>query len=225
MATDLGRVKPAASSKYDAFVAAQLARAESRIRLLDLTAALLGFAALGLAYIVGMVLCDSKLELSQHARQLSLYAFLIAAAVYLFFMVVRPLRLRVNPYYAARQVEQLLPGAKNSIVNWVDLHAQPLPPAIRGALGQRAAKDLSRVDLENAIRGRRALDGRLRRPGPCCLHRLVLPARPLAVLFAAAQSLQPIRSGRRLDAHAAYHPQTRGRQHHRDGGSRRSFRR
>ncbi|HWG44395.1 MAG TPA: DUF4175 family protein [Gemmataceae bacterium] len=156
MATDLGRVKPASNSKYDAFIASQLARAESRIRLLDLTAALLGFAALSLAYIVGMVLCDSRLELSQHTRQLSLYAFLAISAVYLFFMVIRPLRLRVNPYYAARQVEQLLPGAKNSIVNWVDLHAQPLPPAIRGALGQRAAKDLSHVDLESAISGRRA---------------------------------------------------------------------
>src|SRR5262249_24086866 len=49
-----------------------------------------------------------------------------------------------------------LSGAKNSIVNWVDLHDQPLPPAIRGALGQRAAKDLSRIDLDRAISGRRA---------------------------------------------------------------------
>jgi hypothetical protein len=156
MATDLGRVKSAPSSKYDAFVTSQLARAETRIRLLDLTAALLGFAALSLACIVGIVACDSQLELSPHARQLALYAFLAGSAVYLFFTVVRPLRLRVNPYYAARQVEQQLPGAKNSIVNWVDLHEQPLPPAIHGALGQRAAKDLSRVDLDRAISGRRA---------------------------------------------------------------------
>ncbi|HEY7311819.1 MAG TPA: hypothetical protein VH643_20820 [Gemmataceae bacterium] len=155
MATDLGRAK-STSSKYDAFIALQLARAESRVRFLDLTAALLGFAALTLAYVVAMVVFDSQLELSQHARKLSLYAFFLGAAAYLFFAVVRPLRLRVNPYYAARQVEQQLPGAKNSIVNWVDLHEQALPPAIRGALGQRAAKDLSRVDLDRAISGRRA---------------------------------------------------------------------
>ncbi len=156
MATDLGRVTSAPSNKYDAFVASQLAKAEGRIRLLDLTAGLLGFAALGLAYVVGMVLCDSKLELTQHTRQLSLYVFLSVSAVYLFFLVVRPLRLRVNPYYAALQVEQRLPEAKNSIVNWVDLHEQPLPTAIHGALGQRAAKDLSRVDLDRVISGRRA---------------------------------------------------------------------
>jgi hypothetical protein len=156
MATDLGRVKSTAASKHDAFVASQLKQAETRIRMLDLTAGLLGFAALSLVYVVGMVLCDSKLLLSQQTRQLSLYIFVGGAAVYLFFTVLRPLWLRVNPYYAARQMEQQLPHAKNSIVNWVDLHQQPLPPAIRGALGQRAAKDLAHVDLERAISGRRA---------------------------------------------------------------------
>src|SRR5215469_2019201 len=156
MATDLDRAKSTSGGKYDAFIASRLAKAEGRIRLLDLTAALLGFAALTMAYVVVMVLCDSKLELSQHARKLSLYAFLVGGAVYLFFTVVRPLSRRVNPYYAARQVERQVPGAKNSIVNWVDLHGQPLSPAIRGALGQRAAKDLSHVDLDRAISGRRA---------------------------------------------------------------------
>lgn len=155
MATELGRAKSTAVSKYDAFVASQLKQAETRIRMLDLTAALLGFAALSLAYIVGMALCDRTLLLSQHTRQLSLYAFLAGAAVYLYFAVLRPLRLRVNPYFAARQVEQQLPHAKNSIVNWVDLHEQPLSPAIRGALGQRAAKDLAQVDLDTVISGRR----------------------------------------------------------------------
>jgi collagen type III alpha len=156
MATELGRVKSTAASKSDAFVASQLKQAEKRIRMFDLTAGLFGFAALSLAYIVGMLLFDSKFLLSQHVRQLSLYVFLAGAAVYLYFAVLRPLRLRVNPYYAARQIEQRLPHAKNSIVNWVDLREQPLPPAIRGALGQRAAKDLSRVDLERTISSRRA---------------------------------------------------------------------
>jgi hypothetical protein len=156
MATDLRRVKSTTASKYDALVASQLKQAQTRIRVLDLTASLLGFAALSLAYIVGMVLCDSKLLLSPSTRQLSLYVFLAGAAVYLYWAVIRPLRLRVNPYYAARQVEQQLSNAKNSIVNWVDLHEQTLPPAIRGALSQRAAKDLSHVDLDRAISGRRA---------------------------------------------------------------------
>jgi hypothetical protein len=157
MATDLGRAKAIPTNKYDTFVAAQLALAEKRIRLLDLTAGLLGFLALALVYIVAMVLCDSKFMLAPQTRQLALYAFLAGSAAYLFFAVVRPMRLRVNPHYAARQVEQQVPNAKNSIVNWVDLHSQPLPPAIRGALGQRAAKDCSHVNLDQAISGRRAV--------------------------------------------------------------------
>jgi hypothetical protein len=48
-----------------------------------------------------------------------------------------------------------VPGAKNSVVNWVDLHTRPLPAAILGAVSQRAAKDLAKADLEQAISGRR----------------------------------------------------------------------
>ncbi len=156
MATDLGRVKSPATNKYDAVVASQLEQAEKRIRLLDLTAGLLGFTALCLAYVVFMVVCDANWLLTARTRQMSLIVFCLGGGAYLVWAVLRPLRFRVNPYYAAQRVERMLPDAKNSIVNWVDLHAQPLPPAIRGALGQRAAKDAARVDLERAIGGRRA---------------------------------------------------------------------
>src|SRR5207244_1411075 len=61
---------------------------------------------------------------------------------------------RVNPYYAARQLEQSLPDAKNSIINWLDLRDEKLPPAIRSALGVRAAKDLKQVDPEKAVNSR-----------------------------------------------------------------------
>src|SRR5207249_3549407 len=44
---------------------------------------------------------------------------------------------------------------KNSVVNWVDLHEEKLPGVIRAAVGQRAARDLQRADLERAISSRR----------------------------------------------------------------------
>ncbi|HZY91045.1 MAG TPA: DUF4175 family protein, partial [Gemmataceae bacterium] len=156
MATDLGRNKAAAAGRYDSFVAAQLARAERRVRSLDLTAALLGLAAGTLAYAVLMVLIDHQFVLTLSARKTALFLYALGAAAYLWLAVLRPLRRRVNPYYAARQVERTLSGAKNSIVNWVDLHGEPLPATIRGAVGQRAAKDLAHADLERAISGRRA---------------------------------------------------------------------
>ncbi|HXG10623.1 MAG TPA: hypothetical protein VNK04_12750 [Gemmataceae bacterium] len=147
---------PAPPTKYDALVEAQLARARRRIRALDLIVAILGFLAATLAYALVMVLCDRSLGLAPSTRQLAFVAYLAGAALYLGVLVVRPLLHRINPYYAARQIEQTIPGAKNSVVNWLDLHQQPLPPAIQGAISHRAARDLAQADLDRAVSGRRA---------------------------------------------------------------------
>jgi hypothetical protein len=149
--------KPAASAKYDAFVQEQLDRARRRIRILDVSSALLLFLAGTLAYAFVVGLLDRRLELSPLARQLAFSGYAVAAVVFLAAAVVRPLWRRVNPYYAARAVEGVVPGAKNSLVNWLDLHGEALPPAIRASLSQRAAKDLARADLEQAVSGRRAI--------------------------------------------------------------------
>src|SRR5262249_5503458 len=139
----------------DAFIEAQLERAEKRIRTLDLTAALLGLGALTAAFAVLMALLDKQLTLSPGVRRFALVSYLLGAVVYLVYTVVRPMRWRVNPYYPARQLEGTLPGSKNSVLNWIDLHEQNLPGLIRSAVGQRAARDLARADLERAISGRR----------------------------------------------------------------------
>jgi hypothetical protein len=146
----------APAAKYDSQIATQLARAEARVRLLDLTAGSLGLVALTLLFAVVMVICDSKLGLSASIRQASLTVFLLGGSLYAWFAIVQPLRRRINPYYAALKVEALIPGAKNSIVNWVDLHGDKLPPAIRAAVGQKAAKDLTRADVDKAVSGKRA---------------------------------------------------------------------
>lgn len=156
MATDLGQGKSPPTAKYENFVQAQLARAEGRIRTLDLTAALLGFAAATLVYGVIVALLDRLLELPAVVRQGACVVYLLAALAYLTAYVFAPLSRRINPYFAARQLERSLPGSKNSVVNWLDLHEENLPPAIRGAVGQRAAKDLGQADLEKAVSARRA---------------------------------------------------------------------
>src|SRR5262249_309269 len=73
-------------------------------------------------------------------------------ALYTWFVLLRPIRRSVNPYYAAVQVEQTIPDAKNSLVNWLDLHDDNLPPSVTTALGQRAAADLKETDVQQAIR-------------------------------------------------------------------------
>ena len=114
--------KPTASAKYDAFVEEQLAKAQRRVRLLDVSSGLLLFAAATLAYALAVGLIDRKLDFTPFTRQVAFTAYAVAAAVFLAVGVVRPLLRRVNPYYAARAVEGVVPGAKNSVVNWLDLH-------------------------------------------------------------------------------------------------------
>src|SRR5262245_272481 len=152
MATDL---QPAASTtlpKHEAYVEKQLGLARRRIRMLDLAAAALGFFILTLGYALVMVLLDRAVQLPSGARQLAFGGYLLAALGYLGWAVVLPLLRQVNPYFAARELERTLPGAKNSLVNWLDLRRQALSPAVQTALGQRAARDLTQANLDEAVK-------------------------------------------------------------------------
>lgn len=155
MATDLQPATPTTLPKHEVYVEKQLGRARGRIRALDLALAALAFVILTLAYALVMVVLDRAVQLPLGARQVAFWTYLLGAGSYLGWAVVWPLLRQVNPYYAARQLEQTLPGAKNSIVNWLDLRGQPLPPAVQTALGQRAARDLTQANLDEAVSPKR----------------------------------------------------------------------
>src|SRR5437899_12763414 len=101
MATVPAPTKAAASAKYDAQVAAQLARTQHRVRVLDLMAGLFGFFALTLGFALVMVVVHWKLQLSTGARQVALIAYLVGAGAFLVWKVVLPLRRPINPPFAA----------------------------------------------------------------------------------------------------------------------------
>jgi hypothetical protein len=141
-------------NKQEALVEAQLRLATNRVRGLDVMVASLATTAGVLAYAVGMIALDRWTELPLLARQIALSAFAVALALGVYLGIVRPLRRPVNPVYAAWQVEQVLPSAKNSIVNYIDLKDQSLPLGIRLALTNRAAQDISKVDIDRAFEDR-----------------------------------------------------------------------
>ncbi len=155
MATDVREARSGPTEKHEAIIEAQLDKARKRVRALDLTASLLGFLALALGYAIVAVLLDRIFELGARSRQFALGAFVLGAGAYLWLVVLRPLTWQVNLYYAARQLEKELPGSKNSVVNWVDLRDQKLPGVLRGAVSQRAARDVARADVDRAIGGQR----------------------------------------------------------------------
>lgn len=143
--------------KHDAYVESQLDRARRRIRTLDLTTALLGFLAGTLAYGIVMALLDNALDLSSSVLHVSFFLYLAAAVGYLGLAVIRPLSRQINPYFAARKVEENLPDAKNSVVNYLDLRDdERLPAPVHNAVGARAARDLAKVDIDSAVSARRA---------------------------------------------------------------------
>lgn len=156
MATDLQPAPSASIPKHEAYVEKQLQRVQQRIRWLDLAAAALGFAILTLGYGLLMVLLDRLFQLPLGARQAAFVVYLLGAVGYLGWTVALPLLRRINPYFAARQLERTLPEAKNSIVNWLDLREQALSPSVQTALGQRAARDLTQANVEEAVNPKQA---------------------------------------------------------------------
>jgi collagen type III alpha len=139
------------------FVAHQLTQASGRVRTLDLTAAALVLLVATLLYALAVGLADLTFGLSMQTRLALLVGYGFVVLLYVAGTLLLFWRRRVNPYYAAHQLEKSLPDAKGSVINWLDLRERPLPAAIRATLGTRAARDLGRADVEQAISGRRNL--------------------------------------------------------------------
>src|SRR5262245_1261681 len=98
---------------HESFVEAQIAHARGRIRAFDLGVTVLVLTVGVLGFAVGMVLLDRWLQLPDLVRQVALVGFVLASAGYAAWALSRPFRREVNPYFAARLVEQAVPGAKN----------------------------------------------------------------------------------------------------------------
>jgi hypothetical protein len=144
--------------KYEAFVEDQLARVRARIRALDVGRSLMMLGVVTLAYFLVVAAFDLSVKGADDAlvTGVRLAAFAIYALVMLFVFGQLAVRLyrRINPFYAARQLEEIIPDAKNSVINWLDLKGQELPGAIRSAVGQRAARELKQTDPDRAVNPR-----------------------------------------------------------------------
>ena len=158
MATLLDAPKPPNPAKVEEYVEKQLNAARRRVRLLDYFMAGLSLAVVSLAFLVAVLLVDRYVETPRGTGWAVLAGYLALAAGFLYLTLFRPTRRQINPYFAARQVEQTVPNAKNSLVTWVDFEEdQRLPGSIKTAIGQKAARDLKGVDLNRAIENRKII--------------------------------------------------------------------
>jgi collagen type III alpha len=187
MTTLLDAPKPPSPAKIEEFVEKQLRAARRRVRVLDFFMTGLALAVVSLIFLLAVLLVDRYVETPRGSGWGVLAAYLALAVGFIYLALYRPSRRQINPYFAARQVEQTVPNAKNSLVTWVDFEEdQRLPGSIRTAIGQKAARDLKTVDLNRAIENRKILW-------------LGIAAGVLAVVNAVVAFLPPTRTELRLE--------------------------
>ncbi|MGL6096072.1 MAG: hypothetical protein ACRC7O_09785, partial [Fimbriiglobus sp.] len=146
--------KPTGPARPDSRLDRDLAEVAGRIRMNDVFAGAAGLAVLTLGYGLAGVLLDRAFDVPLWARQLGFAGFLAAFAAVGYYAVARPFRRVINPRYAARQLEVTVPGAKNAVINWVDLKDRDLPETVRSAVGRKAADGLADADVHKATESR-----------------------------------------------------------------------
>jgi hypothetical protein len=138
--------------RYESLVDDNIAQVSRKIRLADLGRGTLALACLLFGYVLLASLLDLSMGGSDAWGPLAIRLVVFAGLIFGLGVLGARIAMRyvtsVNPYYAARQLEETIPGAKNSLINWLDLKDAPLPPVIHQAVGMRAARDVAEADAD-----------------------------------------------------------------------------
>ncbi|MDG2389789.1 MAG: hypothetical protein P8M30_10770 [Planctomycetaceae bacterium] len=154
-----------ASSKYveyDEFVDYQLEKTRSEIKWNDVLTTLAGIATLTLAYLFMFTMLDHWVidgGFTRSARAIFLFSLVIVSAGWVLWKIVIPWWRKVHALFAARMIEEHVPGLKSNLINLIDLESaghKPNPSILR-AMEKRSAVELSKVDMENVIDRRQLL--------------------------------------------------------------------
>src|SRR5947209_1356625 len=94
-------------SRYDSFIASQLGKVERRIRLHDVLMASVVLLALVVLYALIAIPLDRRLDLAPGWRWLAVFALILTTGTFLAAFLLVPFFRQLNPYFAARRLEQL----------------------------------------------------------------------------------------------------------------------
>jgi len=140
------------AEKHASAVDEQISQAASRIRFHDVAFGGLVLVAMLLVYATAMIVVDKYVVLPDWVRQLSLVGFFAASAAAGWLTIGRAFTRRVNPLYAAVQVEKTIEDAKNSVVGYVEASENgQVHPAVKAAMGARAAKTVTDADPSRTV--------------------------------------------------------------------------
>src|SRR5262249_52884989 len=130
-----------------------------RIKRVDLLTHLLALALLIFTYAL-FIGCFDWTVGSSTAAAVQATRWIAFAGFLALFGIIGTVTVRcglrpVNPYYVARRLEQSVPGAKNGLINWLDLHDEGLPPAFQKHLRNRASEQFEQANAEQMLPRRR----------------------------------------------------------------------
>ncbi len=150
----------AALESFDAHVDLQLKRTRGQVRIMDLATSLMQIVIRILVVVLAVALVDHwVISLPTWGRWVSL--LLLGAVIVhgLFFRILPLLIWRINPLYAAQQIEQSMPSLKNGLINYVLLRGKPqhVHLSVLGALGQTTATQLNEDPDQQFVDHRRLL--------------------------------------------------------------------
>ena len=150
------RIDPA---EYRRYLEDRLSRTRARIKMADAVTGLTIVAVTWVCYLLLVVMLDQIIELPSIVRFMLLVTCLIVTGGILVLRVILPSLNQVNTRFAARSIEKADQRMKNSVLSWVELseHPEDLPTPILRTIENKAASDLSRVRIEDAIQPRHVL--------------------------------------------------------------------
>ena len=118
--------------------------------------------AASLFFILAVALADQWVfahGLNFFARLVLFGVWMGLAAWFVWRSVAPAVMHRINPVYAAQAIEHGRPTLKNSLINFLLLRSHPenVAPVVYQAMEHRAASDLARVPIEQAVDHRRLI--------------------------------------------------------------------
>jgi hypothetical protein len=144
---------------YRRFLESRLRRGAQRVRGADIATGVALILVVWVCSLLSSVVLDQLFELPAWARALILAGAIIATIGLALWWIVRPMLRSVNMLYTARSVESAKPGLKNSFLNWTELSrkSDEIPDVIMKNIETRAAQDIARIKIEDAIQPRYVL--------------------------------------------------------------------
>ena len=185
--------------RYEDFIQERLEQTRRQVRLVDFGSGIVLLLAASLFFFLLVALADHWLfahGLNFFARLLLFGAWLATAGWFTWRAVAPSIIHRINPVFAAQAIEHGRPTLKNSLINFLLLRSHPenVAPVVYQAMEHRAATDLSRVPIDQAVDHRRFIHLCYALAASVVLFALYLALSPKNPLVSAARVMFPFSS-------------------------------